>query len=207
MPQAKQVLGYVEEKLRRVFNLAGPIGVTLEPEVKPVIIVDDLRDPGHAFYQGRGFAWGNATQPTGGVGVWACIQVVARDDFVTELLWHSMVIPANSTFAIQVLGPDDVPLTSLSSSFQAGSWRDRKNGQNDYPPVLINSVNPQPAAVIPNSTIYVAGSGGTARDIQEVLPLKIFVQRGGALLYCWQAWGAAVATAANVGFAARVFPQ
>jgi hypothetical protein len=53
---AKQALGFVEEKLRRVFNLAGPIDADLDAVVKPVVIVDDLRGPGHAFYQGRSWA-------------------------------------------------------------------------------------------------------------------------------------------------------
>jgi hypothetical protein len=202
---AKQALGFVEEKLRRVFNLAGPIDADLDSIVKPVIIVDDLRDPGHAFFQGRSYAYSTAEQPAGVAGTWFVKVIQFRSDVTVETVYHFGVIPANASYAIQVGGADEaLPIGGVT--FQCGSWRDRKAGTTDFPPIVQNS-GLTAGTVALNSTIFVAGAGGTALTMSQVLPLKVMIPANGWLMFAFQTWGVAVSTAFNFGFYARVWPQ
>ena len=121
MSVAKQALGFVEEKLRRVFRLAGPIGVDLDPIVKPVIVVDDLRDPGHAFYQGR--SWVSLFNGNSGVGT-NFLSVQFNDDvlieafFVVGELAASTIVQVYHTTPLQQAA---TPPTIVTAAFSA--WR------------------------------------------------------------------------------------
>lgn len=207
--KATQVLGYVEEKLRRVFNLAGQIGVTLDPAVKPVILVDDLRDPGHAFYQGRGFVWSYSSFPTAsGVGAYYVHSIQARDDIVTEFVWASGQLDAGaSTLILYLTTPDEVtPVAGIT--FTTGAWRDRRTSATDVPPLLHNNAWQAltgTAALQENLMLGFAATTAVATQLPGAVPLKIFVPRGGCLN--WRVEGYSGTTALNIGFAGRVFPQ
>lgn len=54
--RAKSSLQSVEDRLRRLFNLAGTIGASFEPDIKPVVLAGDLDGPGYASFRGRHFA-------------------------------------------------------------------------------------------------------------------------------------------------------
>lgn len=54
---AKIALANIEQKLRRQLGLVGNIGATFTPNLTPVIIAGDLREPGNsAGFTGRSFA-------------------------------------------------------------------------------------------------------------------------------------------------------
>jgi hypothetical protein len=141
---ASQALGYVEEKLRRVFNLAGPIDASLDAEVKPVIIVDDLRGPGHAFYQGRSWAItvSHLTIPAGTKGA----GFVFQDNVVIEGfdIRHA-TSPANSSLRLFIVTPAEQaatpPLGAGTVSARTATWRDNKTvgtllaASYDQPPI------------------------------------------------------------------------
>lgn len=194
MALARQALGFVEEKLRKAFNIAGPIGVTLEPTVTPVIIVDDTRAPGHAFYQGRSWAVPQAALSSAGdFYVWP---VHFLDDCLVETVYVFGQLPANQVLSLFLVTPDQwqnaPPGGVVSLGGQGASWRDR----NDRPggSAAVTDVPP-----IESTTGWVAPSGGTVGPVvgntlinlpggyvpvPAIFPIQVFVPRGGAL--CWE---------------------
>lgn len=142
---AKQALGFVEEKLRRVFKIAGPIDASLDPELKPVIIVDDLRGPGHAFYQGRSWSivcavLGPIAAGTKGAGI------KFLDDCIVEGIdIRGPNAGANGSLFVFLTTPDEettTPPMGASPSARTATWRDNKTvgsllaANYDQPPVL-----------------------------------------------------------------------
>lgn len=210
---AKQALGFVEEKLRRVFKLAGPIGTTLDPEVKPVVIVDDLRDPGHAFYQGRSWIVRHTvnTGATGGTGAGTrIITMNFLDDVIVEgfSVYGQIGVGfvSGQSLALFQLSPADFaaspPLPTGSDLI--GAWRDRITNGNDQPPIRGHQ----------NFVAYTAGNIGTVQTkiielpggfvpVPAVFPVKIFVSSGGALVWDARADIGPLA----LGVWGRVFPQ
>jgi hypothetical protein len=209
---AKQALGYVEEKLRRVFKLAGPIGTTLDPEVKPVIIVDDLRDPGHAFYQGRSFAvqlahLGPIAAGTKGWGV------RFTDDVIIDRMLIStapQTLSAGMNITVYTVTPDEVVATppyGINAGSLAGMWRDRKTLTSDQPPMF------------QTSGVFAAGAGGTGptgnntlvRYFEgQVVPswpggwdVQLFIPSGGGVVFEEQN----ILTSISVALYGRVWPQ
>jgi hypothetical protein len=204
---ATQALGFVEEKLRRVFKLAGPIDASLDPAVKPVIIVDDLRGPGHAFYQGR--SWCCVMQSlTLAAGV-KCCGLTFQDDVLIEGfdLRHATLAAAKNILVF-ILTPDEVTSTGagITVATRNATWRDNKTvgalATYDQPPVTSSggwaaTGGGTPAA---NGNI-VWGTGGGAAST-GVVPLPLFMPRGSGM-FCqetdqvdltWSVWG-------------RIFPQ
>lgn len=212
MAVAKQALGYVEEKLRRVFKLAGPIGVTLNPDVTPVVLVDDLRGPGHAFYQGR--SWGVQVAHLGPIAAgtkgWG---VRFTDDVVVERMLLStapQTLSAGMSLTVYTLTPDEVTSTppyGISGGSLAGMWRDRKTLTNDQPPIM------------QTSGVFAAGGGGTGptgnntlvRYFEgQVVPswpggwdVPLFIPAGGGIVFEEQN----ILTSISVALYGRVFPQ
>jgi hypothetical protein len=204
MSVAKQALGFVEEKLRRVFNLAGPIGLTLNPDVTPVIMVDDLRDPGHAFYQGRSFAVTHSDVPAAGTRA-AVTQFNA--DCVIEGFWAFGTIAAAGNLDLWTVTPAEMVTTPPTGAVTtlSGSWRDRKMVTLDQPPIA-NS----PWAVITgtarttNNGVWSIGAVGAAMTLPGYVPIRMFVPAGGAL--AWTATNTG-AQALSLGCIGRVWPQ
>jgi hypothetical protein len=203
-----QVLGYVEEKLRRVFNLAGPIGVTLKPEVSPVILVDDLRDPGHAFYQGRGWIWSYSSYPpVTTAGVYRGHTIQFRDDVVIEYAWMAGTLKAGvMTVLMYLTGPDEATPTTPSST--TGAWRDRRTNPTDVPPLLENPGWEAITGTQSTKENVIIGFAASSYDqtMPGVMPVKAFVPRGGCLTWRVESWPS-TSDAFNIGLSGRVFPQ
>lgn len=186
---ARQALGFVEEKLRRVFKLAGPIDASLDPEVKPVIIVDDLRGPGHAFYQGR--SWSVVLQSLTLAAGTKVAGIVFQDDCVIEGfdLRHG-TIAATKNILVFVLTPAEQALGGgtgggVAVTTRNATWRDNKTvgalASYDSPPILSSggwaaTAGGTPAA---NGNI-VWGTGGGAASTGFV-PLPLFMPAGSSL--------------------------
>lgn len=223
MPAAKQALGWVEEKLRRVFNLAGPIGVDLDPIVKPVVIVDDLRSPGHAFYQGRGWAVTQLEDTPGRALGYYSSYTKFLDDVLIQGFW----IAGQVTCYLQIfyITPEEMTLSppgGVVSTFLKGAWRDRKTGgtttpfpsHEDQPPVVGPITFTGPAAggfsPTPGNTLFSIGNtqGVGFVPVPAHIPMEIFVGRGGGIGYGANTYGAATTLGTfNFGLYGRVFPQ
>ena len=185
---AKQALGFVEEKLRRVFRLAGPIDASLDPECKPVIIVDDLRGPGHAFYQGRSWCC-FAQSLTLAAGSKVCGWLFLDDCLVEGFDLRHATLAATTNILVHILTPAEQASTGggVAVNSRVATWRDNKTvgalATYDQPPVTSTggwavAGGGTPAA---NGNI-VWGTGGGAPNTGYV-PLSLFMPAGSAL-YC-----------------------
>lgn len=125
--KAKTALAQLEEKLRRQFALAGEIGSTLVPEVKPVIIVADLREAGNASNQGRAFSW-----VSGIVGVLNLQSVRFEQDSLIDRMDISLMA-ANGLASIYLTVPGQTPAVAVATL--AGTWTDRKTVTTDQVPL------------------------------------------------------------------------
>jgi hypothetical protein len=200
---AKQALGFVEEKLRRVFNLAGPIDASLDPQVKPVIIVDDLRAPGHAFFAGRSWVWNHSES-----GILAGVKatfVKCLNDVMIEGWWaHFPAMTAGTqNFGLYLLTPDQMTASPpFAAALNVGAWRDRRMTDTDQPPFA-------------GSTAFggITGSGSTGRSevyssrftgtpAPGYMPVQMFVPAGGGI-----AFFETDMTCINCGVHGRVWPQ
>lgn len=126
--KAVQSLSQIEDKLRRAFGLAGPIGAKLVPDLTPVLIAGDLREPGHAYHQGR---------------CWSVCQrslAFAADSyyairFDVDVLVEGIQITGNPVDTFDVY--TTIPGQTISQVIAAanGSWRDRRTLVADVPPI------------------------------------------------------------------------
>jgi hypothetical protein len=156
-----------------------------------VILVDDLRGPGHAFYQGRSWSWS-----VQGVGIAAgvkALQLQSNNDegiLVEGFFVNGPNLPAaNSFVSVYVGGPSDA--VPNNATFLIGAWRDNKTTTPDQPPLLApvsfaaltgtgaNSTNviwacmkgsPLPTGVIPIQA-YLPKNGWIGCQIQDVVDI------------------------------------
>lgn len=177
MPVAKQALGYIEEKLRRVFRLAGPIGLELDPRVVATVLVDDLRDPGHAFYQGRSWAW--SINAFGMAAGWKYAQLKCNNDVVIEgFSIQSGVLPASAFILTYVGAPTEA--VPNNSTFLTGTWRDNKTQATDQPPLEAPvSFSALTGTDYSGSNVIFTLSAGTTPP--AIIPMKLFLPAGGWL--------------------------
>lgn len=185
---AIQALGFVEEKLRRVFKLAGPINASLDPEVKPVIIVDDLRGPGHAFYQGR--SWSCCIQSLTLAAGSKNAGFLFLDDCIIEGfdLRHA-TLAATKNILVYVLTPKEQATTGggVAVATRNATWRDNKTlgtllaADYDQPPLTSSGgwAATGGGTAAGNGNV-VWGTGGGAPSTGYV-PLPMFMPAGSAL--------------------------
>lgn len=218
MPVAKQTLGWIEEKLRRVFNLAGPIGVDLDPVVKPVILVDDLRGPGHAFYQGRSFATTTSLIPAAAGQCVLAYQYV--DDVLIERIYLGGIAAPGASVILFTETPTNMVARIAAGDYTGvpaqaftpcGAWRDRRTVSTDIPPATGNLAFNTFTATTPIQNdlllIVAVGAVGTPNQtLPGMIDLPIFIPRLGGLGVFVDTWGAAHGTI-SLQVQARVFPQ
>ena len=185
---AKQALGFVEEKLRRVFKLAGPIDADLDPVVKPVVIVDDLRGPGHAFYQGR--SWScmiqSLTLAAGSkVGGFTFLDDVLIEGF--DLRHATLAATKNITIATTTPKEQATNGFGVASTTRNATWRDNKTVGSilvpdyDQPPIFSTGGWAAAAGGVPagNGNIVWGTSGGA--PCTGTGPLGLFMPSGSGL--------------------------
>lgn len=210
---AKQALGFVEEKLRRVFKLAGPIDASLDPEVKPVIIVDDLRGPGHAFYQGR--SWSICCSVLGPIAAGVKLAgVTFLDDCIVEAIdLRGPAAGANGLLFVFLTTPVEeatTPPMGASPSARTATWRDNKTvgtlvGANyDQPPILGSLGFVAVVGTSAGNGNIIWGNQAQAAGLTPpgVLPIQLFMPRGSGLYVQESAFN-------DLSFTlwGRVFPQ
>jgi hypothetical protein len=146
--RAKTALATLEEKLRRALGLAGAINATFTPELRPVVITGDLREPGNAFYRGR--HWAYALHAQYGAGT-----AYASVRFEVDMLITRMVFMPSATGACYVYytSPDQAPAVAVTQN--AGVWTDRKRVATDLVPLT----HAGPAALA--GTNFVTGGAGS----------------------------------------------
>lgn len=185
---ARQALGFVEEKLRRVFNLAGPIDADLDAVVKPVIIVDDLRGPGHAFYQGR--SWSCIIQSLGLAAGSKVGGFVFSDDVLVEgfdLRHAQLAAGKNITISLTTPAEQTTNGFGVAATTRNATWRDNKTVGSilvpnyDQPPIASTGgwAAPVGGVFAGNGNIVWATSGGA--PCTGPVPLQLFMPRGSGL--------------------------
>lgn len=198
--RAVQALAGLEEKLRRAFNLAGPIGAKLDPTAIPVIIADDLRDPGHAFFVGRSWFYKNvdAVAPAGT----NVISLLANADVLVEALFVTGTLAIGATLRAYVTAPSEaIPLAAASTG---AAWRDRKTVALDQPPLLCSANWNAPTGTLAGLNNTIAEWRNPAAAVQFIdgqRDMRIMIPSGGTLT-----WRSDAASNITVGCWGRVFP-
>ncbi len=175
--KATQALSGIEEKLRRLFNLAGPIGATFDPKTISVVIAHDLRDPGVAAFAGRSWAWvlPAAGTPAGVNGV----SLTPGADVLIEAVYITGQLAANLTIEAYVTTPSEA--VGVAGGGVTGAWRDRRVGSGaDTPPLVSGNAWGAFTGVVAgaNNRVLVWQGAEAASPVREC---KIMIPAGGAL--------------------------
>lgn len=178
--KAIQALSGIEEKLRRAFNLAGPIGAKLDPTTSVVLIADDLRDPGHAFFSGRSWVHNTTDQGTP-AGVNATTLQFGADVMIDGIA-ISGTLAVNASIQAYITTPSETAPIAVSGINTA--WRDRKLVTVDAPPVLSNgSWAAITGTVVAVNNRVQTWRGGTAAQLDSVREMKLMIPSGGTLTF------------------------
>lgn len=138
MPFSRAIVNFqnLEDRLRRLLGLAGEIGSSFEPQLKPVVVAGDLREAGLSSYRGR--HWGYASDALAGVGK------VAQQVFVLQFQERCLVdgvfaigIGPDSRVNAHVIAPDaGAALFTPAGQRSCGTWTDNKMFTADACPLL-----------------------------------------------------------------------
>lgn len=195
--RAIQSLSFIEEKLRRAFNLAGPIGAKLDPgQIMPVIIAHDLRTPGHASALGR--CWAFVHDQIGTPAGTNVLSVLFGQDSLIEALYVTGTVAAGLTIQAYVTAPTEtIPIAVTQNQ---GAWRDRKMVANDVPPIQSPAAwgALTGAAISPGNRVMVWRDG--AKDVAR--KCEIMIPAGGTLTFRSDGASASV----QVGMWGRIWP-
>ena len=197
--RAVQSLRDIEEKLRKAFNLAGPIGAALKSDlVTPVVIAHDLREPGHATHAGRCWTWRHTQAGTpAGVNV---LSMLFGADVLIECLYVSGTIAAATPMEAYITTPSEV--IPIATTATVGTWRDRRVVTADTPPIATNNAAwgaLTGTAIADNNVVQVWGAQTAVTSIRRC---SIMVPAGGTLT--WRSAGANAEC--RVGAWGRIWP-
>jgi len=129
--RARQSLSDIEDRLRRAFGLAGPIGASLTPDLSPVMIAGDLREPGHSFNRGRSFVYWSDLMSTAANQyhtVQFNVAVLIEALYFPPMILNGTVVRAYSTV------PGQTPAQAITRQGM-GAWRDNRLVDTDIPPI------------------------------------------------------------------------
>lgn len=122
--RAKTSLQQVEERLRKLFNLAGNIGATFEPDIKPVVLAGDLDGPGYASFRGRHYA---VLSPAMGPNATANdVYAILFSVPIVVYALHLTGLAPNSVVAAYALEPEAPGLSGVVINTACGSWIDQR---------------------------------------------------------------------------------
>lgn len=145
--KAKTSLGFIEEKLAKLLGLAGQINASFSPEIKPVIIQDDLTGPGVSTFRGRHWTWSTDTFTVGAANTTNGIRFGVP--VIVECMWLAGSpidgggAGVNTRFPVHILSPAVAlganPLPTLTNL--CASWVDNKLVESDSPPIFDGNGN------------------------------------------------------------------
>lgn len=201
--KAKTSFAQIEDKFRKAFNLAGLIGATFEPVIRPVVNMGDLNEPGYASFRGRHFAW-----VSDGLSGFAANHVIGLktpvDLVVTELLCASQSGGPGIVTA-HYFAPDQTTaaITAILTRTNAGTWVDQKLVTADLVPFFDRANNVADATIgaactFQNRIAVWAGAMGQG----SISCGMMHVPAGGTII--WN-FGSAAATGHHVGLYGRIF--
>lgn len=127
--RAKTALATLEEKLRRALGLAGAINASFTPEMSPVIVTGDLREPGNAFYRGRHWAFG--MHGTFGAGTNYASLRFEVDMLITRMVFTP--VGGGGQSFVYYTAPTESPAVAVTTN--CGVWIDRKRITTDLVPL------------------------------------------------------------------------
>lgn len=184
--RAKTSLGFLEDKFRKVFGLAGAIGATFEPTITPVFITGTALDPGVASFRGRHWAWQyhtDAVAPSAAndtYGLTWPVDVIVRGISVTGLA-------AGDQCAVFIIAPDDPQIATWGGgNRQTGVWIDQGARAAERTPLLDRALRVSVGMAIANPELkgiaYVgAPTGGTAPF--SYFPMSLHSPAGGCIWF------------------------
>lgn len=181
--RAKTSLGFLEDKFRKVFGLAGAIGATFEPTITPVFITGTALDPGVASFRGRHWAWQygvDATAPSAAndtYGLQWPVDVIVRGIAVTGLA------DGNSQCTVFLIAPDDPQIATWGGgNRQTGTWIDQGTRAAERTPLLDRALRVNVGMAIVNPELKGIGffSGISAWNY---LPMSLHSPAGGCIWF------------------------
>lgn len=181
--RAKTSLGFLEDKFRKVFGLAGAIGASFDPEIKPVYITGTALDPGVASFRGRHWAWQysvDAVTPSAAndtYGLQWPVDVIVRGMAVTGLS------DANSQVSAFLIAPDDAQIATWGGgNRQTGTWIDQGVRAAERTPLLDRALRVSVGMAIVNPELKAIGffAGISAWNY---LPLSLHSPAGGCIWF------------------------
>lgn len=208
--RAKSSLQSVEDRLRRLYNLAGTIGATFVPEVKPVVLAGDLDGPGYASFRGRHFV-----QLSQALGPNAAANDLYAVLMPVECIVYGLVctgLAPNSDVAAYLIEPAAVAGgVAFIPGVPVGTWADQK-ATNDPTPFTDTGgrIASVPGTALMTNTRRIAAwacSGATYTDAQVVFQGGGIHTVAGSALY-WSLSGAQATVGFNLvhcGMHGRIF--
>lgn len=166
--KAITALATLEEKLRRALGLAGAIGSSFEPVLRPVLITGDLREPGNSFFRGRHFAIAQAMQLSAG-NTFTSLRF--DQDCIVEGIWVSFQTAGQNNF-VYYTSPAEA--AAVATPTNRGCWIDRKT-KPDLAPFSTGGPGPL-------TGVGVGAERNILTPLTEVnVPMKMMIPAGGAL--------------------------
>lgn len=154
--RARTSLQSVEEKLRRLFNMAGTIGAEFAADIRPVVLAGNLGDPGLAAFRGRHWAWASAqlvTLANGCTGLRFGAESIVRGIWCTGNFGAAM-----APISVHLLDPQTQAATpAVTLNTVAGTWVDQRTLTVDNVPLFSTAGN-----------TLVAGVLGTLVDLNRI---------------------------------------
>ena len=171
---AKTSFAQIEEKFRRLFNLAGTIGASFAPSITPVVIVANTDGPGYSSFKGRHWAW-ISEQAGAGAATHVLGMTTPVDVIVTELF---CLMPAVGSVTAHVTTPDQATTVSGAGfTRQAGAWVDNRLTATDLCPFTDRTTTTANAAVwallTQNNRVGAWNGAGTSSPLLSVGQMHI----------------------------------
>lgn len=209
--RAKTSLAFLEERFRKLFNLAGTIGASFEPDIKPVVLAGDLDGPGYASFRGRHWACASAT-----IGP----NALANDMYVWQTPVDVIVygvwlagISASSVAEAYLIEPPAALAALVIAGLNVGCWTDQKAVTADPCPFLdSNSTRIQsvPGTALLTAQRRIAAWASPASGAQGDTMVTfggggIHVVAGSQLIWRLAAIAANAVAVTNCGLYGRIF--
>lgn len=190
-------LAALEQKLRRQLGLAGTIGATFKPEMIPVMIAGDLREPGNSDgFNSRYWGWAH----NGAFGG-ANLNYSLRFDvpvLITEI--YCDLVTAAHTMQCYVTPPGQAPGIAVAAF--AGTYVDNKLSATDQVAILESAAWGPATGTVVSATNRFLSWQSTAQHSGRVSRMQLMLPVGSHLNFVGTGVGAQIA----LGMSGRIWP-